>query len=527
MDAFDDGGFDAGRNELALPGEVSEPSPWGRWRTPALAVAALAAAVAGIAWIGRTPAPEPVALAVPAASVGPARLALQRASVAFEVREGAVWVAPGDVARAIEAVSASAETNAVADALGNESIFSSAESLRARRTAATIRMLESSIAMQPGVARASVVVGEPGRTPGLGAASTGTASVTVAMRSGAMPQDLVDAVAMLVSGACPGVRPESVVIVDAGEGRVRAVRPSQERANAEAVHERERRTAALVSALVSDLPGATVDVREAGHGAMVTTVSLPQSLAAARAGIEADGDLGAWLESERARIADRIDPFVLPEAGAACGGAVVLALVPERVAAVPGPDGAMAEDRAAPAGELSSAAPMRTVREAEARERATPLGTVPSSVSSPLPAAFAVVGLAAVGIAGWWAWRRTAARRIPVSAEPTGSPIEEDHVHGVEASEAVRDAVGASAAIVRSWLDAGRSERAARLVVALDAPAATALLQALPVACVQRVTAALGSLDAPTHAELSDAVRAFLDEHVMAVQVHPDVQEAA
>jgi flagellar motor switch protein FliG len=87
--------------------------------------------------------------------------------------------------------------------------------------------------------------------------------------------------------------------------------------------------------------------------------------------------------------------------------------------------------------------------------------------------------------------------------------------------------VGASAAIVRSWLDAGRADRAARLVVALDAPAATALLQALPVACVQRVTAALGSLDAPTHAELSDAVRAFLDEHVMAVQVHPDVQEAA
>jgi hypothetical protein len=41
------------------------------------------------------------------------------------------------------------------------------------------------------------------------------------------------------------------------------------------------------------------------------------------------------------------------------------------------------------------------------------------------------------------------------------------------------------------------------------------------------VTAALGSLDAPTHEELADAVRAFLDEHVMAVQVHPDVQEAA
>jgi type III secretory pathway lipoprotein EscJ len=527
MDSFDDGGFDGGRNELALPGEAAEPPAWRRWRTPAVVALAAVAAAAGVAWLGRTPAPEPVALAVPASALPPARLALQRASVAFEVRDGALWVAPADVARAIEAVSARAETNAVADALGDESIFSSAESLRARRTAATIRMLESSIAMQPGVARASVVVGEPGRTPGLGTAPTGTASVTVAMRGGPMPQDLVDAVAMLVSGACPGVRPESVVIVDAGEGRVRAVRPAHERASAEATHDRERRTEALVAALVSDLPGATVDVRDAGHGAMVTTVRLPQSLAAERAGIEADGDLGAWLESERARIADRIDPFVLPEAGAACGGAVVLAIVPEA-----GPERSEAaapagEDRTAPAASLSTAAPVRTLREAEARERATPLGTMPTPGTSSFPAAFVVAGLAAVGIAAWWAWQRTAARRTPAAEDVPASPIEEDHVHGVDASEAVRDAVGASAAIVRSWLDAGRADRAARLVVALDAPAATALLQALPVACVQRVTAALGSLDAPTHAELSDAVRAFLDEHVMAVQVHPDVQEAA
>ena len=526
MDAFDDGGFDAGRNELALPGEVAEPSPWRRWRTPALVAAAAVAAVAGVAWLGRTPAPAPVALAVPAASVRPARAALQRASIAFEVRDGAVWVAPGDVVRAIDAVTASAETNAVADALGNESIFSSAESLRARRTAATIRMLESSIAMQPGVARATVVVGEHGRSAGLGVASSGAASVTVAMRSGAMPQDLVDAVAMLVSGACPGIRPESVVVVDAGEGRVRAVRPAHGRASAEASHDRERRTAALVSALVSDLPGATVDVREAAHGAMVTTVFLPQSFAALRAGIESDGDLGAWLESERARIADRIDPFVVPEAGAACGGAVVLSLVPGLgdEASIPAAGG---EERVRPTAALSSEAPVRTVPEAEARERATPLGTSQSPGSSPASAAVVLAGMAAVGIAAWWAWRRTSAHRSPASVAQAASPIEEDHVHGVEASEAVRDAVGASAAIVRSWLDAGRADRAARLVVALDAPAATALLQALPVACVQRVTAALGALDAPTHAELADAVRAFLDEHVMAVQVHPDVQEAA
>ncbi|MFM8816437.1 MAG: hypothetical protein ACKOHI_00910, partial [Phycisphaerales bacterium] len=70
-----------------------------------------------------------------ASALPPARLALQRASVAFEVRDGALWVAPTDVARAIEAVSARAETNAVADARGDEAFFSSAESLRARRTA--------------------------------------------------------------------------------------------------------------------------------------------------------------------------------------------------------------------------------------------------------------------------------------------------------------------------------------------------------------------------------------------------------
>ena len=526
MDTFDDSDFDAGRNELALPGEVAEAPAWKRWRTPAIVAAAAVATVAGFAWLGRTPAAEPVALAVPPSSASAARASLQRASVAFEVRDGAIWVAPSDVARAIEAVSVRPEANAVADALGSESIFSSAESLRARRTAATIRMLESSIAMQPGVARATVVLGEPGRAAGIGSAPTGAASVTVAMRGGPMPQDLVDAVAMLVSGACPGVRPESVVIVDAGEGRVRAVRAAHERASAEAVHDRERRTAVLVSALVSDLPGTTVDVREAAQGAMVTTVFLPQSLATERAAIEAEGDLGAWLESERMRIAGRIEPFVMPEAGAACGGAVVLAIMPD-----PGPESsepwAGAEERAVPAPAVSAAVPLRTVAEAEVRERAIPLGAASGSAPSPFPAAFAVAGLAAVGLAAWWAWQRTSSRREAAAAEPVASPIEEDHVHGVEASEAVRDAVSVSAAIVRSWIDAGRADRAARLVVALDAPAATSLLQVLPVACVQRVTAALGSLDAPTHEELADAVRAFLDEHVMAVQVHPDVQEAA
>jgi flagellar motor switch protein FliG len=55
-------------------------------------------------------------------------------------------------------------------------------------------------------------------------------------------------------------------------------------------------------------------------------------------------------------------------------------------------------------------------------------------------------------------------------------------------------------------------ELAARLVVALDAPASAAVLRAMPVAQVQRVTEALGTLDAVGHDDLAEAVDAFLAE---------------
>jgi flagellar motor switch protein FliG len=61
-------------------------------------------------------------------------------------------------------------------------------------------------------------------------------------------------------------------------------------------------------------------------------------------------------------------------------------------------------------------------------------------------------------------------------------------------------------------IDGGGVERAARLVVALDASAAATILQALPVTHVQQVTAALSTLDAPEHAELQEAVQSFLEE---------------
>jgi hypothetical protein len=90
--------------------------------------------------------------------------------------------------------------------------------------------------------------------------------------------------------------------------------------------------------------------------------------------------------------------------------------------------------------------------------------------------------------------------------------FDEEPIPGSEASDAVRTAPEEAATVVRAWIDGGDVERAARLVVALDASAAATILQALPVTHVQQVTAALSTLDAPEHAELREAVQSVLEE---------------
>lgn len=501
MDLIEDQSSDAGRNELTEAGGEE----WGEtpaWRRPLViaTVAVAACAIGGWAWLSSRE-PARVALALRATAVDAARASLSSQGIRFELRDGALWVAPEDARRAVEAAAARPQANAVADALEGESVFASGESSRARRTAATIRELESAIGMQPGVARASVVLGESPRSFAPGASGAASASVTVSMRSGPMPQELVDAVGVLVAGACPGMRPESVAVIDAGVGRVRSVRGAAERAGADAARAREEHSARIVASLLADIPGARVEVREAEGGATVATVVLPRSVASARAEFEAEGDLSRYLELERERIRQRVEPFL--SGPNSCASAVAVALAPE-------PSGEYALVPVPEAPYSASSPAVAAVQAAAERERGMPLG---GGRTEPFPfewAAVAVVGGAALA---WWAWRRPrVVRAVEERSDEQVPDFDAEPLPGADASDAVREMPARAAEVLRAWIAAGEQEFAARLVVALDAGAAASVLQALPVEQVQSVTAALGMLDAPSHDELADAVRCFLDE---------------
>ena len=503
MDMIEDDNVDAGRQEIV---EYGEPAPARsippQWRGAAIAVAAVA--LAGGAWFALRPsdAPARVALAVPSGSVEAARANLARAGIACEVRGGALWVQAADAPRAADAAMPRPSGNAVAAALEDESVFASGESSRARRLAATIKTLEQSITMQPGVERASVVVSDAPRSFAPGVSGGAGASVTVAMRSGAMPQDLVDAVAVMVAGACGGMHPESVAIIDAGSGRVRTVRNADARMRADVSRAREERASELVTALLSDIPGVSVRVHEGEGGAMVAAIELPHSVAITRAEYETEGDVARYVDLERMRIAERLDLFLSAPGAQVCAVSVVVARHSESERVV----------SARPEQAYSASNPARLeTDEAAARERGTPLGATGGAQGFPIGWAF--VALAGVVALGWWGWRRPAPAASAALAADVGMPaFDEEPIPGSEASDAVRTAPEEAATVVRAWIDGGDVERAARLVVALDASAAATILQALPVTHVQQVTAALSTLDAPEHAELQEAVQSFLEE---------------
>ena len=540
MDSIDDDAYDAGRHEIVEAGDASDGlGRSGMTRVPGLArmqrafpeissrSAALAVAVAGVALIGAAfvawrsgEPPARVALAVPAGGIEMARGALARAGISAQVQDGSLWVDAQDARRAAEAAVPKSSSNAVASALEDESIFASGESSRARRLAATIKTLEATIVMQPGVERASVVVGDAPRSFAPGAASGATAAVTVGMRSGAMPQDLVDAVAVMVAGACQGVKPESVAIIDAVSGRVRTVRDVNARAMADIVHAREEHAAELVTALLADIPGVSVRVRESEGGAVVATIEVPRSVAVARAEAEAGGDMTQYMELERSRIADRVEPFIAAPGSRVSAVALSIAAEPEwdRVAVTQ------------PAEPYSVQSQVRTQVEASAaRERATPLGS--TNAANGFPYGWALLALGGLAGFAWWTWARPRGAAMATNDDDneTAMPaFDEEPLPGADASEAVRSAPEQSAFVVRGWIDTGDTDRAARLLVALDAGAAAAILQALPVTHVQRATNALGALDAPGHEELAEAVRSFFEDLEMAPEGgYRDAHEAA
>jgi hypothetical protein len=532
-EGFDDG-FDDGRGTLALPapegdGEGGVVSPWRRRFGVVAGVAVAASAAAGIlAWRASADVPE-VAVALAGIEPAVARERLAAASIRCEVRDGAAWVSPEDVRRAVDACGTMVRPgNPVADALAEESIFASGDSVRARRTAATLRMIESAIAMQPGVERASVVVGEPVRTAGPGGAAGGAASVTVSMRSGRMSQDLVDAVAMLVAGACPGVRPESVVIVDAGEGRVRAARDASVRAQVDAARARESASEAVIASLLADLPVADVRVRESAQGAVVATVELARDEALALAHAAGTG-IADWVAAERGRSQERVAPFVGVHDGCAFALQVVVAPADPLRSVSDDPAVTLTESARA---EGPMGARSRSASIPSSDERSMPLG--PSSAAGGVPFGWLAVLLCGAGVVGaaWWMRARRHARAAGAgdwdNAEEPVPGVDEPVLEHAELSADVVRAVDASAQLLSHWASGGRAVEAAHVVVALEAAAASAVLQAMPVAQVKLVTAALSTLESPAPREIDAAARSFAAELQLALRVHGDpLQEAA
>jgi hypothetical protein len=106
--------------------------------------------------------------------------------------------------------------------------------------------------------------------------------------------------------------------------------------------------------------------------------------------------------------------------------------------------------------------------------------------------------------------------------------VDEPVLEHAELSADVVRAVDASAQLLSHWASGGRAVEAAHVVVALEAAAASAVLQAMPVAQVKLVTAALSTLESPAPREIDAAARSFAAELQLALRVHGDpLQEAA
>jgi hypothetical protein len=186
----------------------------------------------------------------------------------------------------------------------------------------------------------------------------------------------------MVAGACGGMHPESVAIIDAGSGRVRTVRNADARMRADVSRAREERASELVTALLADIPGVSVRVHEGEGGAMVAAIELPHSVAITRAEYETEGDVARYVDLERMRIAERLDLFLSAPGAQVCAVSVVVAPHSESERVV----------SARPEQAYSASNPARLeTDEAAARERGTPLalqlGVVNSSSCKPIAGA--------------------------------------------------------------------------------------------------------------------------------------------
>ena len=195
--------------------------------------------------------------------------ALQGAGFTAEVLDGRVMIPEGQQRAATAYLAQTGQlpgdtTLLFSNLIGSQDWKASNQQHRQQYNIALQNELASNIAHFQGVHKASVILDIP-QTTGLGrAARPSTASVTVFTTSGGgVSQDLVDAVARLVSGAVSGLSPERVQVIDGTSGRARTVSSDDSRSSGrylEYAAQVEKHTRDKIQGLFGHIPNVVVSV---------------------------------------------------------------------------------------------------------------------------------------------------------------------------------------------------------------------------------------------------------------------------
>lgn len=195
--------------------------------------------------------------------------ALQSAGFKAAVVDGQVVLPEGQQRAAVSYLAESGQlpgdtTLLFSNLIGSQDWKASSQQHRQQYNIALQNELAANIAHFSGVSKASVILDVP-ETTGLGrAARPSTASVTVfTAGTGGVPQNMVDAVARLVSGAVSGLNPEGVQVIDGSTGRACKVN-SEESASSgrylEYAAQVEKHTRGKIEGLFGHIPNVIVSV---------------------------------------------------------------------------------------------------------------------------------------------------------------------------------------------------------------------------------------------------------------------------
>ena len=194
---------------------------------------------------------------------------LQSAGYAAQIVDGKVVVPQGQQRAAVAYLAQSGQlpddtTLMFSNLIGSQDWKASSQQHRQQYFIALQNELARSIADFRNVSRASVILDVP-QTTGLGrAARPASGSVTVFTGgTGGLSQDMVDAIAYLVSGAVSGLDASSVKVVDGSTGRARTTSDDSSRASGrylEYAAQVEKHTRMKIEELFGHIPNVIVSV---------------------------------------------------------------------------------------------------------------------------------------------------------------------------------------------------------------------------------------------------------------------------